>query len=88
MQLHSAVQRPSDKGLLLEGEAAKGSLVPRNDLKQVSCLHVPRINIVRIKCARKYDLSVGVCFQADQLSSLIRGEHSEPPLLVDIVSVN
>lgn len=82
------VPRASDEVIVGESDARKRSLMPRDNLKQMSGLHVPRVNIIRIKRTSKHYLPIWISFQTNQLTPDIRMEHSELLLLDDVVSID
>ena len=59
-----------------------------NHLKKMSSLDIPGVNFIRVKCSRKYDLSMSIKLKTDKLTVGVCSENSEFLLLQNIISVD
>ena len=59
-----------------------------NHLKKMSSLDVPGVYFIRVKCSRKYDLSIIIKLKTDKLTVGVCSENSEFLLLQNIISVD
>ena len=61
--------------------------MPSYYLKQMTCLYIPRVDLVRVKRPCKNHLSSVVKLETDKLTALVRPENSKLFLFQDIIGI-